>query len=57
MAEMISLVPFMFICSYIYNTAKAVPTAFALSFVVTVFVFSATLIILEAKERKGAEND
>lgn len=57
MAEMISLVPFMFICAHIYDTVKAIPTAFALSFVVTVFVFSAALIVLEMKERKGAEND
>lgn len=57
MAEMISLVPFMFICSHIYGTTKAVPTAFGLSFAVTIFAFTAALIILEAKERKGADND
>mgnify|MGYP001038277172 CR=1 FL=1 len=54
MAEMISLVPFMFVCSYIYGSIKAVPTAFGLSFAVSIFTFSAVLIILEAKERKGA---
>ena len=57
MSEMISLVPFMFACTYIYGAAKAVPTAFGLSFAVTIFVFTIALIILEWKERKGAEND
>ena len=57
MAEMISLVPFMFVCTYIYGAAKAVPTAFGLSFAVTIFVFTIALIVLEWKERKGAEND
>lgn len=57
MAEMISLVPFMFVCSYIYGDAKAVTTAFGLSFVVTVFAFTTALIALEVKERKGAAND
>lgn len=57
MAEMISLVPFMFICSYIYGAAKAVPTAFGLSFAVTILAFTVALIVLEMKERKGAAND
>ena len=57
MSEMISLVPFMFVCTYIYGAAKAVPTAFGLSFAVTIFVFTIALIVLEWKERKGAEND
>ncbi len=57
MSEMISLVPFMFVCTYIYGAAKAVPTAFGSSFAVTIFVFTITLIVLEWKERKGAEND
>ena len=57
MSEMISLVPFMFVCVYIYGAAKAVPTAFGASFAVTIFVFTIALIILEWKERKGAEND
>ncbi len=57
MAEMISLVPFMFACSYIYGVTKAVPTAFGLSFAVTIFAFTAALCVLEVKERKGAGND
>ena len=57
LSEMISLVPFMFVCTYIYSAAKAVPTAFGLSFAVTIFVFTIALIVLEWKERKGAEND
>ncbi len=57
MAEMISLVPFMFICSHVYSGTKAVPTAFGLSFAVVIFAFTAALIVLEVKERKGAEND
>ena len=57
MAEMISLVPFMFLCSWIYGTARAVPIAFALSFVATVFAFTIALIILEVKEQRGAAHD
>ncbi len=57
MSEMISLVPFMFICAHIYGAAKAVRTAFGLSFAVTIFAFTIALIVLEWKERKGAEND
>ncbi len=57
MAEMISLVPFMFVCCSIYDAAKAVPIAFGLSFSVTIFVFTVVLTVLELKERKGAEND
>ncbi len=57
MAEMISLVPFMFICSYVYGGTKAVRTAFGLSFAVAISAFTVALIVLEVKERKGAEND
>lgn len=57
MSEMISLVPFMFVCTYIYSTDKAVPTAFGLSFAVAILAFTIALIILELRERKGAEND
>lgn len=57
MAEMISLVPFMFVCTYIYGAVKAVPAAFGLSFAVAIFTFTAFLIVLEMKERKGAEHD
>ena len=46
MSEMISLVPFMFVCTYIYGAAKAVPTAFGLSFAVTIFVFTIALRFL-----------
>ena len=56
-AATFALVPFMFVCTYIYGAAKAVPTAFGSSFAVTIFVFTITLIVLEWKERKGAEND
>ncbi len=54
MTEMIFLVPFMFACTYIYGARKAVPAAFGLSFSTAVFAFTAALIILEWKERKGA---
>ncbi len=57
MAEMISLVPFMFLCCYIYGAVKAVPAAFGLSFAVTIVAFTVYLMFLEWKERKGAEND
>ncbi len=57
MAEMIFLVPAMFVCSYIYGAAKAVPTALGLSFAVAVFAFTIALTVLELKERKGADND
>ena len=57
MSEMISLVPFMFVCSYVYDGTKAVPMSFGLSFAVTIFAFTLALIILEWKERKGADND
>ncbi len=54
MSEMISLVPFLFICSFIYGGVKAVPTAFGLSFAAAIFAFTAALMTLEWKERKGA---
>ncbi len=57
MSEMISLVPFMFVCSHIYSTDKAIPTAFGLSFAVAILAFTAALVVLELKERKGASND
>ena len=57
MSEMILLVPLMFVCTFIYGAAKAVPISFALSFAVTVLAFTIALIFLEWKERKGAEND
>ena len=57
MSEMIMLVPFMFVCSYVFCSAKAVPVSFALSFAVTVLAFTTALVYLEWRERKGAEND
>lgn len=57
MSEMLLLVPFMFVCTFIYGAAKAVPISFALSFAVTVLAFSITLIFLEWKEREGAADD
>lgn len=56
-AEMISLVTFMFLCSHIYDADKAVQTAFGLSFAIAIFAFTAVLIVLEAKERKGADGE
>lgn len=57
MSEMILLVPFMFVCTFIYGAAKAVPVSFALSFAATVLAFTTALVFLEWRERKGAEND
>ena len=48
---------FMFVCSYVYDGTKAVPMSFGLSLAVTIFAFTLALIILEWKERKGADND
>ena len=57
MAEMIALVPFMFICCFICRDINAISTAFGLSFVVAVFTFTFVLLILEEKERRGANYD
>ena len=57
MAEMLSLVPFMFFCVYRYDSIKAVPMSFGLSFAVTIFAFTAALIVLERRERRGAAYD
>ncbi len=57
MSEMISLVPFMFVCTYIYGATKAVSTAFGLSFAVAILAFTVALIVLEWREQKGVEND
>ena len=57
MSEMILLVPFIFVCTFIYGAAKAVPASFSLSFAVTILAFTIALIFLEWRERKGAEND
>lgn len=57
MAEMILLVPFMFACTLAYGAVKAVPAAFGFSFAAAVFVFTAALLVLEWKERRGAAYD
>ena len=57
MTEMLSLVPFMFFCVYQYGSVKAVPMSFGLSFAVTIFAFTAALIVLEWRERRGAVYD
>ena len=57
MAEMLSLVPFMFFCVYRYDSIKAVPMSFGLSFAVTIFAFTAALIVLEWRERRGGAYD
>lgn len=57
MSEMISLVPFMFLFSYIYHSVKAVPMAFGMSFAVSIFAFTGALMVLEWRERRGASND
>lgn len=51
---MLSLVPAMFSYSAFCNISAAVPMAFALSFAVSAFAFTFTLVGLEWKERKGA---
>lgn len=57
MLELISLVPFMFVCTYIFDAKKAVPMSFGLSFAVVIFAFTIILMVLEWKERRGADND
>lgn len=54
MLSMVSLVPFMFSCSALYNISAAIPMAFALSFVVSTLAFTFALTGLEWRERKGA---
>ena len=57
MAEMLSLIPFIFACTYLIGRVKGGAAAFALSFAASVLVFTFMLIFLEWKERRGAEND
>lgn len=57
MAEMISLVPFMFACSLLFGAVKAVPTAFGLSYAAAILAFTVALLALEWKEQKGANDD
>ena len=54
-AEMISLVPFMFICATLYDISSAIPMAFGLSFATAILMFTVVLMIQEWKERKGAQ--
>lgn len=55
--ELISLVPFLFLCTAVYTISKATPIAFGLSFGVAIAVFSVALVIYEWKERRGAIYD
>ncbi len=57
MTEMISLVPLMFACFCTYGAVRAVPAAFGLSFAAAILAFTAALIILEWRERRGIAND
>ena len=57
MAEMIALVPFMFVCYFIYGEIKAITIAFGLSYAIAIFAFTIALLVLEEKERRGACND
>ena len=57
MTEMLSLVPLLFACTYLFGGRKGVPPAFGLSFAAGVFLFTAMLLFLEWKEQRGAEND
>lgn len=57
MSEMILLVPFMFVCTFLYGAVRAVPAAFALGFAVTAFAFTIALVFWEWREQKGAAND
>ena len=57
MAEMLSLVPCMFVCFYAYGAVRAVPAAFGLSFAIAILAFTAALAVLEWRARKGAVND
>lgn len=57
MAEMIALIPLMYICSWVCDAATSVPTSFALCFVAAAFAFTAALLFFEAKEQKGAAHD
>lgn len=55
LSGMASLVPSMFICTLLYQVSAAVPTAYAVCFVVSVLSFTVSLIWLERKEQKGAK--
>lgn len=53
-AELLCLIPFLFVCSMIYGIRSALPMAFALCFAAAVISFSIGLAVLEWKEQKGA---
>lgn len=55
MSGMISLIPSMFICALLYNVSAAIPTAFAMCFVVSALAFTISMMIVEYKEQKGAQ--
>lgn len=57
MAEMLSLVPFMYACTYLFGGVRGARTAFGLSFAAAVLVFTAMLVFLEWKEKRGIKND
>lgn len=54
LAEMVALVPLVFLCLDLFGPAKAAATAFALSFAVSVLTFTGALQVLEWRERRGA---
>ncbi len=54
LAEMLALVPLMFLCHAMAEAEKALPMAFGLSFAVAIFVFTFALLGLEIKESRGA---
>lgn len=55
--EMIALVPSMFICSFLLESNRFVPTAFGICFAVAMFSFTMILAALEWKEQQGIGND
>ncbi len=52
-AEMISLVPLVFLCTFLYR-GKGLAMAFGLCFAAAVFAFSGALLVLEWREQRGA---
>ena len=57
MVEMVGLVPGMFISVALFSVERVVPAAFGLSFALAILAFTGALMVLEAKERKGAAYD
>lgn len=51
--ELVSLVPFMFFTHIAPMVNNPIPTAFALSFTLSVFVFTIYLVLLEYRESRG----